>query len=242
MLVKRTEKDRDKIGQLERTIEEMEKERQMRAKQMEEREKEMLEFEDHYGKENKNLWEMVEKLKAENRYLQNTMEKLAEETVEEKQKQVLAEEEFDLLRNLKHQNLEQQEKIRDLHEQLKISEGVEKTLRKNVEELIAETERMLRKNKSIESQCRTLWTERNNYVKAQEELEEQNLRLKKTLDQTSRACNDLKNQQDIQQDKEDVCLFWSVFFDNLTKCHNNYWGFENFRFVRLTRRDGSGFY
>lgn len=86
-LAGRTEKDRDRIAQLEHTIEEMENERVNRAKRVEEREKEMMDFEDHYGKENKSLWEMVEQLKVEKKTLMDKMELLAEETVEEKEKQ-----------------------------------------------------------------------------------------------------------------------------------------------------------
>ncbi|CAD5213381.1 unnamed protein product [Bursaphelenchus okinawaensis] len=224
ILVKRTEKDHDKIGHLERTIEDMERDRQLRARKMEDREKELLELEELYGKENKNLWEMVNKVKEENKYLQSTMERLAEETVEEKEKQVLAAQEFELLRNLKQQNLELKDKIKEQQEQLNVSEETEKKLRANIEELITETEKMLRKNKSLESQCRTLFTERNNYVKAQEELKEHNLRLKQTLDQTSRACNDLKNQQDIQLDKDRVSDDYALKFstnDLRTILHEN---------------------
>lgn len=125
---------------------------------------------------------------------------------------VVAEKEFQLLRNLKHQNVDQQDRIKELHEQLKQSESNEAHLKENVEKLMKQTEVMLKKNRGLQTQCKTIARERSALATQLDEVKESNLRLEQVVKETSQTCRDLESQQNNQVCPQSsfgwfICLF-----------------------------------
>jgi cell division protein FtsB len=86
-LAKNNERTNSEVTELKTTIERLESERTLRSRDKEHFEKEMMEFEESIKRENQELWEMVKTLESENKLLKSKISSMAEQTVEEKEKE-----------------------------------------------------------------------------------------------------------------------------------------------------------
>ncbi|KAI6176522.1 hypothetical protein M3Y97_00807300 [Aphelenchoides bicaudatus] len=194
-LAKNNDRVNSEVTELKTTIDRLESERSTRNKDKEHFEKEMVEFEETLKRENDDLWNMVKTLQGEKKQLQEKISTLVDQTAEEEQREVVREEEFQALLLLKSQNTAQKDQIKELKSNMRATEAESEDLKRHIERLFSQNYELVRKNKSLQKQCKSLIRERLDLVEKVEAMEENNnLQLKQTLQETSRACRDLENQ------------------------------------------------
>lgn len=138
---------------------------------------------------------------------------------------VVRDEEFQALLLLKSQNTAQKDQIKELKSNMRATKAESEDLKRHIERLFSQNYELVRKNKSLQKQCKSLIRERldlvekGNYLQSVpvlmifvlvESMEEDSLRLQKTLQQTSQTCRDLENQN---VKKLDNCIFILSFLE-----------------------------
>ncbi|KAI6225337.1 hypothetical protein M3Y99_01355300 [Aphelenchoides fujianensis] len=201
-LAKNNERVNAEISELQKTVDRLQNERLAKLRDKENFEKDMIELEESLKKENDDLWQMVRTLQSEKSVLENKIANLSDLESEQTEQQAVREEEFQVLLNMKQVNSEQKEKIKDLTGSVRKAEKEAEELRGHIEKLFAQNYELIRKNKSLQRQCKGLIKERMDLATKVETMEETTLNLRQTLRETSRACRDLELQQKRPEDSD----------------------------------------
>ncbi|KAI6220582.1 hypothetical protein M3Y99_01603800 [Aphelenchoides fujianensis] len=214
-LAKNNERVNSEISELQKTVDRLQNERLAKLRDKENFEKDMIELEESLKKENDDLWQMVRTLQSEKSVLENKIANLSDlesEQTEQQGKSISSlsipfdcshfSQEFQVLLNMKQVNSEQKEKIKDLTGSVRKAEKEAEELRGHIEKLFAQNYELIRKNKSLQRQCKGLIKERMDLATKVETMEETTLNLRQTLRETSRACRDLELQQKRPEDSD----------------------------------------
>ncbi|KHJ93478.1 hypothetical protein OESDEN_06613 [Oesophagostomum dentatum] len=147
---------------------------------------------------------MVKTLMSENKTLSTTVSSLPN-TVESPTTAAMHEEDVKLMFELKEMSHKQKEEIKALQKDVEqyaceVENHGYFQLQNSIEKLIRQNEELLRKNASLQKQGRMIVEEKMEIIRRLEKTEEANIQLRRMLSDTDRACKDL--QQASQLDDE----------------------------------------
>uniref|UniRef100_A0A914D989 RILP-like protein n=1 Tax=Acrobeloides nanus TaxID=290746 RepID=A0A914D989_9BILA len=202
------EKENAQIIDLQKTIECLEKEKQLRMQDKLRLEKDIVEVEESFKKEIDELWSMIRNLQGENKNLKNRLTTAKNEEITSNETAPVNDGEYQMIVDLKNVSIRQKDqKIKELQHDVEQSSSEVENLQNSIEKLIRQNKELLRKNGSLQKQGRILIQERNDLTKRVQQTEEDNFELRRILNDTSRACKDLEAQKNQLRDGDDVPRF-----------------------------------
>ncbi|KAK6746309.1 hypothetical protein RB195_012427 [Necator americanus] len=198
-LANNNERENEEIISLQKTVERLEQEKQARQLQTAKFEEELDQVEETYKKDINELRLMVKTLMSENKTLSSTVSSLPT-TTESPTSAAMHEEDVKLMFELKEMSHKQKEEIKALQRDVEQYACEVENLQNSIEKLIRQNEELLRKNSSLQKQGRMIVEEKMEIIRRLEKTEEANIQLRRMLSDTDRACKDL--QQASQMDDE----------------------------------------
>ncbi|RCN51296.1 hypothetical protein ANCCAN_02662 [Ancylostoma caninum] len=160
---------------------------------------ELDQVEETYKKDINELRLMVKTLMSENKTLSTTVSSLPA-SAESPTTAAMHEEDVKLMFELKEMSHKQKEEIKALQRDVEQYACEVENLQNSIEKLIRQNEELLRKNTSLQKQGRMIVEEKMEIIRRLEKTEEANIQLRRMLSDTDRACKDL--QQASQLDDE----------------------------------------
>ncbi|KIH61410.1 hypothetical protein ANCDUO_08322 [Ancylostoma duodenale] len=198
-LANNNERENEEILSLQKTVERLEQEKQARQLQTAKFEEELDQVEETYKKDINELRLMVKTLMSENKTLSTTVSSLPA-SAESPTTAAMHEEDVKLMFELKEMSHKQKEEIKALQRDVEQYACEVENLQNSIEKLIRQNEELLRKNTSLQKQGRMIVEEKMEIIRRLEKTEEANIQLRRMLSDTDRACKDL--QQASQLDDE----------------------------------------
>ncbi|KAK0417505.1 hypothetical protein QR680_013051 [Steinernema hermaphroditum] len=205
------ERENEEIIDLQKTIDRLENDKQMKMQDRMRFEVELEQVEENYRKEINDLWMMVKKLQGENKHLSSALaehrSKESEEDANAANGQGLREAEIQIIEDLREENQRRKDELKALHHDAEESKVEVDSLHSNIEKLIRQNQELLRKNSSLQKQGRLLVQGKTDFHRRLQSVEEQNIQLRNLLNDTSRACKDLQTQKLQEDDPENAPRF-----------------------------------
>uniref|UniRef100_A0A0N5A4U6 RILP-like protein homolog n=1 Tax=Parastrongyloides trichosuri TaxID=131310 RepID=A0A0N5A4U6_PARTI len=196
-MAKKNSEESEEIMTLKNTIHILENEKRLRLKERNSFEAELEQIEDNYKKEINELKGIVKGLQGENRKLNKKINENSlnnsdnDSSVDENL--TSREDDLNLIMSLKEEISSQKDRIKEINNENESYENEICTLQSYIEKLISQNQELIRKNDSLGTQARGLIGEKNEILKALQKLEIANFEIRKQLNETEKACQDLES-------------------------------------------------
>uniref|UniRef100_A0A1I7ZA99 RILP-like protein homolog n=1 Tax=Steinernema glaseri TaxID=37863 RepID=A0A1I7ZA99_9BILA len=205
------EKENEEIIDLQKTIDRLENDKQIKMQDRMRFDLELEQVEENYKKEINDLWAMVKKLQGENKHLSSALaehrNKESEADADSANGQGIREAEIQIIEDLRDENQRRKDELKTLQHDAEESKVEVESLHNNIEKLIRQNQELLRKNSSLQKHGRLLVQEKTEFHRRLQSVEEQNIQLRNLLNDTSRACKDLQTQKLQEDDPENAPRF-----------------------------------
>ncbi|TKR68496.1 hypothetical protein L596_024473 [Steinernema carpocapsae] len=205
------EKENEEIIDLQKTIDRLENDKQLKMQDRMKFDLELEQVEENYKKEINDLWATVKKLQGENKHLSSALEKHENKESEEDENslngQGYRDADIQIIDDLREENQRRKDELKVLQHDAEETKVEVDNLHGSIEKLIRQNQELLRKNSSLQKQGRVLVQEKTECNRRLQVVEEHNIQLRNLLNDTSRACKDLQTQKLQEDDPENAPRF-----------------------------------